>query len=356
VSPERPTLPVLPAAHLWFSRDNVNQAVRYFAQTLHAVEPGVLDALRDDAESAVNARSDVNLQVVADQDPVLKTSDCSTAGLYLGTTRPPTLVVAESPSRGRNGFTILHELAHHLQRRDPDWLLQVLAPLGGEAARLEHRVCDEFASHVLIPSPSLTRVVGEHEQVTAATLAAVFAHHRASRAAAIVRALPFLPPDSVALLTDSRGEILFCQSNGDLAPPPRGSFLDRDFIRRAISSAGSEIHGTLDFTYRTGTLLRGLSATATGDLWDGYVFVVATQETRFGQRSDWSVQLRECECGHEYAPSEAAGNCPRCSEPLCPECEQCPCRTEKITVCTRCFTALSVVEVARGLSAHDECP
>ena len=146
-----PALPAGPAA-LWMTRHRAVDAVRYLAAGLDHRRPGTLERLRVDAEAEIDAWDDLDIHLVLATDRSIVDSGCSTYGMYQSGTRPPRLVIASSRSHGRNNFTILHELAHHLQRTDPDWRGDVLADVSqDQALRLEHRVCDEFASVLLLP-------------------------------------------------------------------------------------------------------------------------------------------------------------------------------------------------------------
>ena len=345
-----PVLPTGPAA-LWMSGSRTGNAVRYLADGLEHRRPGTLERLRLDAESEIAGWDDLDVRLVPATDRAVVESGCSTAGMYQGGTRPPRLVVASSRSHGRNNFTILHELAHHLQRTDPAWLGDVLAELGqDEATRLEHRVCDEFASDLLLPD----FLWPPERPVTAGILREVHAASRASRAALIIRAGRHMRPDQVAFLIAPDGEVLFNHTRGDdLAPPARGTAYDHPLIDRARLDVGAQVSGEIAFVYRTGTTRDGLTATAASDDWQ-YVFVVAEQETAFGRQAEWHKPTLDCACGAEYSVRDA-GTCPRCGHPLCPECTACPCADTRTTTCGRCYLTLSVAEQAAGRTTHDEC-
>jgi IrrE N-terminal-like domain len=347
--------PSLSSARMWLLPEHTRTAVRYFADRLEDQQPGSLAKLRLNAEDEIAGWPDLAVRLVPDNDPGILASGCSTAGLYLQGTTPPSLVVAQSPSRGRNAFTILHELGHHLQRKDEVWLTDVLSCLSREQARrLEHQLCDAFASELLLPSCDVERYVAEGP-ATAGTLAATHRGNQASRAAVIVRMVRHLPAHSVAMLTDTGGEVLFSQANGDLFPQPRGSQLDQAVVQRAVKANGQQIHCSLALKYRTGTQLRGLSTTACIDHTGAYLFVVATPDEHYGQRVDWTSAIVECACGHQYTPFEAEQTCDHCKTPLCPECQHCACRDRKLPLCPRCFTELSVAEASKGLIEHLDC-
>jgi len=343
-------LPTLTSA-LWNTTARTLDAVRYFAAGLERRRPGVLDRLRVEAEDEIDTWDDLDVRLVPDSHPAIGSSGCSTAGMYQAGSTPPRLVVAASASRGRNNFTILHELAHHLQRTDPAWLMDVLGEMSpAEATRLEHRVCDEFASELLLPDA----VWPADAPVTAGLLRDVHAESSASRAALIVRARRHMTPGQVAFLVSPDGEVLFGQARGDdLTPPPRGRPYDDPLIKRARHSPAGQVGGHIGFTYATGTRRDGLTATAAADD-QQYVFVVAEQDSAYGRRAEWRLPTRDCACGAEYEVRDA-GTCNHCGQPLCPECTTCPCADARTTTCTRCFLALSVAERAAGRTEHDDC-
>ena len=348
-----PGLPALEPA-LWRSRTHAPQAVRYFTEVLEHRRPGVLDRLRDGAEAEIGTWDDLDIVLVPDTDESVTTSRCSTAGMYDSRACPPRLVVARSPSRGRYNFTILHELAHHLQRTDETWFADVLADLSSnDAYLLEHRICDELASTLLLPDTIWSGYTTA--TVTAGVIRDLHAAHQASRAALLVRAVRHLPSGAVAFLLDPSGEVMFNQACGDdLAPPPRGSGFDQDLVRRARTADRREVTGELDFTYRSGATRRGVTATAAADDW-GYVFVVAAQDQQFGRTAEWGTQTLDSTCGAEYTAGTAADICCRCQQPLCPECTTCPCRDDKTKVCARCYLALSVADIVKGRTEQEDC-
>ena len=345
-----PALPAGPAA-LWMTRHRAVDAVRYLAAGLDHRRPGTLERLRVDAEAEIDAWDDLDIHLVLATDRSIVDSGCSTYGMYQSGTRPPRLVIASSRSHGRNNFTILHELAHHLQRTDPDWRGDVLAEVSqDQALRLEHRVCDEFASVLLLPDFHWP----PDRHVTAGLLREVHAASTASRAALVVRAGRFMRPQQVSFLVAPDNEITFNHTRGDdLAPPPRGTVFAHPLIERARRAGGTEVSGSLGFVYRTGTTRDGLTATAASDR-TGYTFVVAEQDTSYGQRAEWSTATLDCSCGAEYA-ARNTGTCHRCNQPLCPECTTCPCADARTAPCTRCYLALSVADRAAGRTEHADC-
>lgn len=343
-------------AGYWASGEYAKKVVDYFLAILGTEMPELLSLLGSDAEGAIRQWPNLSLSLADDGDPEVVRSDCPTSGLYIWGQRRSRIIVARSPSRGRNAFTILHELSHHLQRSNPDWL-DVLSALSDDQARvLEHLVCDEFASEILLPRASVVEL-SQAGSITAAGIRDLYEQTHASRAAAIVRTKYLLPLDSVSLLLDDGGDLVFSQSRGDLVPPSREGAVIGRIIGDATSRVGNEITGSVDFRYKTGTLLERIDATAAADYEGRYIFVVATRVERYDQiRTKWKPTLVECPCGDSFPSNEGLDPCVRCKERICPSCERCYCAADNnSTVCTVCWTELSARETSRGLTVHEDC-
>src|SRR3954466_14821230 len=82
-------------------------------EVLERSHPGAADRLRHDPLGELECWEDLAVVAVAE---TAGADRCSVAGSYHSD--PPTLFVAQSASRRRNGFTGLHELVHHLQQTD----------------------------------------------------------------------------------------------------------------------------------------------------------------------------------------------------------------------------------------------
>lgn len=64
---------------------------------------------------------------------------------------PPTIYLHPASSR-RNAFTVLHELAHHLQRNHTEWGYSLMDIRNrNQRVRIEEMVCDQFAAEILLP-------------------------------------------------------------------------------------------------------------------------------------------------------------------------------------------------------------
>ena len=80
------------------------------AERIHS---GTIARLRTDPLAELSLWDDLAVVVI---DESSNDSGCSVAGSYQP--NPATLVVTNSLSSGRRGFTALHELGHHLQQTD----------------------------------------------------------------------------------------------------------------------------------------------------------------------------------------------------------------------------------------------
>lgn len=87
-------------------------------------------------------------------------AECTVAGAYLASEAPPIVAVAESLSRGRQGFTALHELGHHFQQTT-DALIEVLLNQRDDGRALEEAACSSFAADILIPGTFVRRHIDE---------------------------------------------------------------------------------------------------------------------------------------------------------------------------------------------------
>ncbi len=136
------------------SRIEVDALVATVLQKLDEQWPGAAAALRGDPCTVISTWSEVELHYVPSVDT---DSRCSVAGAYVWDTTPPVLAVADAASPGRRAFTVLHELAHHIQQNDVE-LAQALLHAGDRGRLLEEGVCDAFAAAVLLPDS----LVDEH--------------------------------------------------------------------------------------------------------------------------------------------------------------------------------------------------
>jgi hypothetical protein len=330
------------------SRHEVEDRTRQVIQSLEALRPGACAELLHDTCEVLVTWDEVTLRFVA---PSQTDDSCSVAGAYIWDESPPVLAVARTRSRGRQAFTALHELGHHIQQSD-EVLGDALAEDGERGQVLEEAVCDAFAAAVLLPDDLVDRHIGASGP-TVLDVAALNEASDASRAAVCVRAAQRLPGPGHVVLLDFDGTVQFSTSRG-LPPLARGS--DQSgipVVSAVLGSARGSRSGRTQFLYRGAVRGEELFAQA-GDL-DGFVVVAMLDRPPWEER--YTPPPREvgpeagswvCEnagCGEEYQTFDAP--CPRCHIPRCTECRQCRCApVVPEQQCQQCFQ----VQPARAFS------
>lgn len=340
------------------NRVEVEERTRLVIETLEQLRPGACDELMHDTCAALSAWDELTLRYVA----AAETSDsCSVAGAYIWDETPPVLAIARSRSPGREAFTALHELGHHIQQSD-DTLGDALADAGDRGQVLEEAVCDAFAAAVLLPD----HLVRQHIPDAGPSVLDVVALHGASdasRAAVCVRAAQQLTSSGHVVLLDYDGTVQFAASRG-LPPLARRSYQGGiPVVQDVLGAARGSRAGRTQFLYRGDVRGEELFVQA-GEL-DGYIVAVAMLD-----RPPWEERYtpppREvgpqagswiCEnagCGQEF--ETFAAPCTRCSIPKCPDCGQCRCApVVKEQKCTGCNTVYPARFFDSGSTVCQEC-
>ncbi len=284
--------------------------VRLVAEDLQA-------ALARDPEQVITDQYGITVNYVGASSP----SRCSIDGTYIA--KPPTITIATSASTGRERFSLLHELGHHLQRNDFD-SIDVLNRAGKGRRTLEEDICDSFAAEILLPKPDVDDALdGQLPSVEA--LVRLYKDHSASRAACCVRIAQRLRSSGYVLLTDAEGHVAFAATAGDALPLARGTQQVDELFVEALS--GRRTRGKMRVTYPS----QWQSPVYFGELQqvDGWVFGVLQD-----QPPAWQVVPLK---GDELKPSPGTIECGHCGETFTgwkPPCERCGVRT--CTHCGRC--------------------
>ena len=301
-------------------------------------QPGKVDRLRADALNELAASDEVQIQLVPDT----QTEDgCSVAGGYTYATTPPTLTVAQSASRRRQQFTVLHELGHHLQKNDPDLAAGVRAQ-PADIADFEDAACDAFAGRILIPDTVLAALPAGRSP-TAADVVRIFDMTQASRAACCVRVGERLGTHGVVAVLDNIGTVTFGIGKGDVYPPARGSSQAATLLVRTALGRGVDVQvDDTHFVYRNGSRSEQLYGDAA---WSGdFLIVVAVRDLAGWKRfalprnepRRFVPQQAWCDvCMDEFTPNRD-DTCTRCQQPRCPT-GHCACTSAKERPCDRCF-------------------
>lgn len=317
---------------------SVSEQASIMLDVLDELHPGARQALLHDAMSVIGNWNDVNVRIV---DDAYSTGQCSVAGGYMEDDAPPTLIIADSASTRRHGFTVLHEYGHHLQRTSSAlWSAFTGQADGGFA--FEEAACDRFAALMLMPAERLT--VADSSGVTADDVVRWFGESRASRSALCVHAASRLTAPGHVVLLDAQGGVCFAAAHS-LPPPRRGSDQSRvALVGQALSSTAGRATGKLRWVYRDGIFGDELYAQIAA--LDGFSIVVtmlnsapwagfAPPPAQIGPQGRW-LHCANAACEHEWRSFDKP--CTRCAVPACPQCERCACplRIEEVQ-CTSCW-------------------
>lgn len=308
-----------------------------------------LAALRDDAFGTLVRSSEITVTI---EDGLVNTG-CGGGGYYRSS--PPTIHLHPATSR-RDNFTLLHELAHHLQQSHDQWGFTLMDMPDLVRRKIEEAVCDQFAAQVLMPVCDVDRhATALHP---ADVMAGLFARSEASRSATLQRVREMLPAESRWLLAvaDVGGVVITSATTYDDPPPPK-DFVQDGFRRVAAEAMDSavrrEFHEGIE--YRTGAVLDDLCVEAALDHEERYVFI-ALRPTMANGAGTWTYPQRECSnpaCEKTFQAKQSSGRCETCQNFKCPHCHRCGCiASEGPTTCTSCFMAYTPSEMASG---NHEC-
>ncbi len=300
--------------------------------------PLSLEGLSSDPIAALEASPAVRITWV---EPASLPATCSIAAACDKSCKPPRLLVSKDTSVGRRRFSVLHEYAHLLR----DWVPDVLEALftsinAGEA--LEERMCDEFASRVLLPDALLESVLGT--SITARAVLSLIAAAPASAEACAVAAARKLPAPGYIMLLSPDGTATFTAHNRDVYYVRRGTVQD-GLLRRA--AFGSPIRGREQVRYSTGNRSQEMFADATTE--NGRtIAVLVTDSPPWGGLTVGDKHGPEgtdgyCgNCAQEF--TAFVRSCETCEQPPCSRCGQCACETPKGVAgerkCDRCYLLL----------------
>lgn len=321
--------------------------------------PGELDALADDPLGWVRAWSELDVVELEEGTIDANTSRCSIEGGYKAGPPPRIGVAISSPAR--MSFTVLHELAHHLQRTSDD-LSDALGFRDDAGVALEEAAADAFAASILIPAADAARVLGASTP-RATDVARLWEElPNASRHAVVVRAAQNLEAPGHVVILDDEAAVVFSSSKG--VPRLRnGSDQSQTAIAGLIRTADHDIVSTRT-RFAFGELEAGDTMYAqAAQMGAGYTVVVASVE-----RVPWTFSVNNpeyvaygrwhtCEypaCAHTFLVTEAG--CPVCRQPKCPECGRCACgaKLQEFT-CTECFLIKSTTAASATPGVCTDC-
>ncbi|WP_022890215.1 ImmA/IrrE family metallo-endopeptidase [Agromyces italicus] len=313
---------------------------------------GALDTalLSSDPEAAIDASAE--LEIEYDLSPG---NGCSVFGYYRYRANPPSaIVIHPTLTAGRDTFTLLHEVGHHIQRQHREWATTLFRVPPSLGAKLEERVADSIAAELLFPDEF------GPDHLNPSLLAEFYESSRASRSAIAMRAVEIAgDTPAVAAVVDHEGRVIFARSTSDdvfapargLIQPALGTLVARSMQEaRAVEAELSE--GLLA---TSGWAQSDLVASVALDHTQEYAFVVIRPAQRFGRTPSWHILEQECSneaCEHVFVVDATIRRCNRCSEHICPACGRCACEPRLGETCPNCFTALSFAEQA-GQVEHE---
>jgi IrrE N-terminal-like domain len=297
-----------------------------------------MEALANDPIAALEADPAVRVTWV---EPASLPPECSIAAACDKSRRPARLLISKDASLGRRCFSVLHEYGHLLRDLIPA-VLEVLFAAADAGAALEERICDEFASQVLLPDPFLESVLGPC--ITAQAVQSLIAAAPASAEACAVAAARKLPAPGYVMLLSPDGTATFTAHNSDVYFIRRGTAQDGLL---AQASSGRPVRGREQVRYSTGNRSQEMfldAATANGRT----VAVLVIDSPPWGGLTVGKKRGPEgttgyCgNCAHEF--TLFARPCDTCEQPSCPQCGQCACETPKAVSgerpCDRCYLML----------------
>ena len=292
------------------------------------------DLLTRDPLEALKVDSSIQVTWVrADSLP----AGCSIAATYDRSTNPACISVAEDASVGRRRFSLLHEYGHHL-RNQVLAVMEALFSTRGLAAGLEEKMCDAFASFVLIPETSRTQAFAAG--VTAAAVAELMIRSSASEQAVAVAAAESMREPGYVMLLNSLGEVEFAARSGDVFPVRRAT-PQSGLLARAAT--GIAVRGVAAVDQGAGVMSPELnvdSAVALGRTVAVAVDGAAPWQQFSGGRSVYATPLDGwcADCSHGFTTFTA---CTLCGEPKCPDCGGCGCQAKEVAgerTCVGCWT------------------
>jgi Zn-dependent peptidase ImmA (M78 family) len=256
----------------------------------------------------------------------------------------PNIAYAPTPGSRRERFTLVHEFAHYLIRRDHD-VLSALHDLDDNAGQVaEERVCHAFAGLILIPDQVIERILAGRPP-EARHLHELFAASSGSLEACAVRLAEYLPANGYVVIADPAGRRIRFAS-----PSPAASY---QWGRHTLLPAEHPLWRA----HTTGAYRgQGQVVWASGsrmNLWmdavaNGHLVHAVFSDTRYWQREGLSIldQLPTSArptamsgtCRHCGANTWGYTACPTCGDVRCRACGRCGCGAPAPTarVCTVC--------------------
>jgi hypothetical protein len=246
------------------------------------------DALRDDPFGTIRDRGVIDLVIEEEL-----AESCSGGGGYYD--RKTATIYLHPVFARRNNFTLLHEVGHHIQRKDGEWALHQMSLGHFDLFRkCDERVSDAIAACVLLP----LHLMRDPLVVSPAqAMAGLFSSTAGSRSAVLKRVASVIGNDAnwVLAVADLDGRVVSASTTFERFQPKAGMIQPgfaalaeearRGWVRRVFREG---------MVYQGGCELHGMTAEAALDASGSYVFVALTPTHRFG-RGEVEVAFYSCE-------------------------------------------------------------
>ena len=332
----------------WLTRDGVAQTAEHLRREFSRRYPAAALVAASDPKAVCEHMEDLDLVM----RPAPPPGACAVGGLYQPDRRPARITVGVHGNR-RDGFTVLHEVAHHLMYTDDAWSLRVRpnVPEGKERVAGE-KVANAFAASVLLP-PQV--VAGRFSGgVTAAGIRDLYTSTEASATACCVRGLEE-PGERLVMLSSFEGRPWFADSYGTPFNPGRS--LAQPLVAKAVERAGlsgsGQLTGGEGIVYSTGRVDTDVVVEVAVE--GGLVFAVATATPHDSRLS--SESGGELLCGHcdeVYSTADSTRPCNTCDAWPCPACGRCECE-RPAAFCERCCLQLPELLARAGQKRCEDC-
>jgi hypothetical protein len=309
--------------------------------------------LAHDPFGALEGRTDIQVQLL----PTLG-SGCSLTARYDDTTDPPSIFVRASRSRGRENFSVLHELAHHAQASCEPWIREYYEVANrSDRQRLKEQTANTVAARLLLPDEFIESCLGPRREASAIAARKMFEGSAASMTACLVRLLD-LPGERIVMLGTPNGALYFAADTGHgfrhpsirEPQPTLIAAYDRAVLDPEEAAVIRGGHGVCYSSTPANT-----NVVFDVALCEGILLAVVTrgqdQRHSFGDQEMVTGSI----CGHDFETQASSGRCAECGELRCAECRLCACEHKKPKVCTQCRQPLYAADLAAKRSEHDEC-
>jgi Zn-dependent peptidase ImmA (M78 family) len=194
------------------------------------------------AELGIRDPQDIDVEAIAADAGVAvryePLSGC--AATLVGYGQRAIATIRQSPVRGRERFSVGHELAHWELHRGRSFRCRVDEPvLNLESNVVLEREADEFASHLLMPMPLFNPRVLAHRWPTIAQLQEIAATFQTSQAATLIRLARI---DTLAVIVASyslEGRLWYCAAKQVPRRWRLKRVLDRDSFAHELLTRGT---------------------------------------------------------------------------------------------------------------------